>query len=55
MKKTPVYYLFLFLLFLSAKGMGQGSDGKPLHIFSYNILDGLDRQQDTLRRERFVR
>lgn len=35
--------------------MGQVSDGRPLHIFSYNILDGFDRQQDTLRRERFVR
>lgn len=35
--------------------MGQVSEGKPLHILSYNILDGFDRQQDTSRRARFVR
>ena len=55
MKKTHAYYLFLFLLFLSGKVAGQVSEGKPLRIFSYNILDGFEQQQDTSRRERFIR
>lgn len=54
MRKTPIYYLFLLLFLLSGKGMGQVSGGKPLRIFSYNILDGFEQQQDTLRRERFT-
>lgn len=55
MKKTQVYYVCLFLFFLAAKATGQVSEGKPLRIFSYNILDGFEQQQDSLRRERFVR
>lgn len=83
MKKTQVYYLFLFLFFLSGKVAGQVSEREPLRnfasndpsedrlylgrdkqalhpdsvctIFSYNILDGFEQQQDSSRRERFVR
>lgn len=55
MKKTPVYYLFLFLLFLSAKGMGQVSDGKPLHIFSYKLPGGAHFQAARYRGKKATR